>query len=253
MKNRDGGDYEGKKWDVYVYGDVNIDLVVPSVSSLPKPGQEDEVPVMDTYVGGGAALFALGIGKLGLHPVFQGEVGDDCYGELIRKEFAAKNIDDSLLGTSRTEKTGISISFTNEKDRSFLTYRGTNAGISIDKVDIEGVKNASFRRGNAVKLDFPDESFDAVTSNYVYHNITGADKQALLLETLRVLKKGGTYAIHDLMSPGRYGDMQAFVQKLRDMGYERVELIDTTDGSFMTPKEAKRLMLRGSTLLVGRK
>ena len=73
------------------------------------------------------------------------------------------------------------------------------------------------------------------------------------LVTLRVLKKGGTFAIHDLMSPGRYGDMQAFVQKLRDMGYERVELIDTTDGSFMTPKEAKRLMLRGSTLLVGRK
>lgn len=115
------------------------------------------------------------------------------------------------------------------------------------------MKNASFRRGNAVKLDFPDESFDAVTSNYVYHNITGKDKQQLLLETLRVLKKGGTFAIHDLMSPGRYGDMQAFVQKLRDMGYERVELIDTTDGSFMTPKEAKRLMLRGSTLLVGRK
>ena len=73
------------------------------------------------------------------------------------------------------------------------------------------------------------------------------------LETLRVLKKGGTFAIHDLMSPRRYGDMQAFVQKLRDMGYECVELIDTTDGSFMTPKEAKRLMLRGSTLLVGRK
>ena len=115
----------------------------------------------------------------------------------------------------------------------------------------ESAKNASFQRGNAVKLDFPDESFDAVTSNYVYHNITGKDKQALLLETLRVLKKGGTFAIHDLMSPRRYGDMQAFVQKLRDMGYERVELIDTTDGSFMTPKEAKRLMFRGSTLLLG--
>ena len=86
-----------------------------------------------------------------------------------------------------------------------------------------------------MKLDFPDESFDAVTSNYVYHNIAGKDKQALLLETLRGLKKGGTYAIHDLMSPGRYGDMLAFVQKLRDMGYERVKLIDTTDGSFMPP------------------
>ena len=54
-----------------------------------------------------------------------------------------------------------------------------------------------------MKLDFPDESFDAVTSNYVYHNITGEDKQPLLLETLRVLKKGGVFAIHDLMSPRR--------------------------------------------------
>ena len=118
----------------------------------------------------------------------------------------------------------------------------------------EGVgKQCGFVHGDANKLDFPDGSFDAVTSNYVYHNITGEDKQALLLETLRVLKKGGTFAIHDLMSERRYGDMQAFVQKLREMGYERVELIDTTTGKFMTPKEAKRLMLHGSTLLVGRK
>ena len=51
----------------------------------------------------------------------------------------------------------------------------------------------------------------------------------LLLETLRVLKKGGTFAIHDLM--------QAFVQKLREMGYERVELIDTTTGKFMPPRK----------------
>ena len=40
---------------------------------------------------------------------------------------------------------------------------------------------------------------------------------------------------------------------LKDMGYERVELIDTTDGSGMTPKEARHLMRLGSTLLVGRK
>ncbi len=126
--------------------------------------------------------------------------------------------------------------------------------IGRQKVKQLGLENTiSFAKEDCLNLSFQDESFDAVTSNYVYHNITGADKQALLLETLRVLKKGGTYAIHDLMSPGRYGDMQAFVQKLRDMGYERVELMDTTDGSFMTPKEAKRLMLRGSTLLVGRK
>ena len=51
----------------------------------------------------------------------------------------------------------------------------------------------------------------------------------------------------------RVSDMQTFVKKLKDMGYEQLELIDTTDGKFMSKSEAKRLMLSGSTLLVGRK
>ena len=114
-----------KKWDVYVYGDVNIDIVIPGVEKFPEPGQEDEVSVMETF------------------PVFQGEVGDDCYGELIRSKFRESHVDDSLLAVSKELKTGISLSFTNEKDRSFLTYRGTNEKISISNVDLEKVKEAA--------------------------------------------------------------------------------------------------------------
>lgn len=117
----------------------------------------------------------------------------------------------------------------------------------------EGVSNVRFEDGNAIRLPFEDESFDAVTSNYVYHNIAGHDKQKLLLETLRVLKKGGTFAIHDLMSPARYGDMDAFVKKLKADGYEEVRLIDTADGIFMGKKEASWLGLAGSTRLTGKK
>jgi Hypothetical methyltransferase. len=43
----------------------------------------------------------------------------------------------------------------------------------------------------------------------------GKDKQDLLRETLRVLKKGGTFAIHDIMSRSRYGDMEAFIDELK--------------------------------------
>ena len=117
----------------------------------------------------------------------------------------------------------------------------------------EGVSNVRFEEGNAIRLPFEDKSFDAVTSNYVYHNIAGHDKQKLLLETLRVLKKGGTFAIHDLMSKARYGDMDDFVRKLKAEGYEQVRLIDTTDGTFMGKKEASWLGLAGSTLLIGKK
>ena len=117
----------------------------------------------------------------------------------------------------------------------------------------EGVENTEFRHGDACALDFPDEYFDAVTSNYVYHNVVGVNKQKLLRETLRVLKKGGTFALHDIMSKARYGDMQRFVSELYDEGYECAALIDTTDGLFMSKAEAAILGLSGSTLLVGKK
>ena len=116
----------------------------------------------------------------------------------------------------------------------------------------EKVNNTKFQHGDAVKLDFDDETFDAVTSNYVYHNIPSRDRQTILLETLRVLKKGGIFALHDIFSKSKYGDMQAFVKKLKEMGYEKAELIDTTD-KFMKKWEPVWMELSGSALLVGRK
>ena len=118
----------------------------------------------------------------------------------------------------------------------------------------EGVgSQCTFQHGDANRLDFPDESFDAVVSNYVYHNITGADKQKLLLETLRVLKKGGVFALNDEMKPHMYGDMEAFAQRLRDMGYQDVRLIDTAKEAFGSRRRAALMMLGDSRLLVGRK
>ena len=150
---------------------------------------------------------------------------------------AKRNPNASLLGIDRWGKEYASFS---------KTLCETNAAA-------EGVTNAAFQKGDATRLDFPDESFDAVMSNYVYHNIPVKDRQKLLLETLRVLKKGGTFAIHDIFSKSKYGDMQAFVQQLRTQGYAQVELIDTTTGKFISPFEAVWMELSGSALLVGKK
>ena len=118
----------------------------------------------------------------------------------------------------------------------------------------EGVAaRCRFQHGDANKLDFPDESFDAVVSNYVYHNIMGADMHKLLLESLRVLKKGGVFALNDDMKPKLYGDMDAFAQKLREMGYQDVRLMDTAEEAFGSRRRAAMMMLGSSRLLVGRK
>ena len=111
----------------------------------------------------------------------------------------------------------------------------------------------TFVHGDANRLDYPDGSFDAVISNYVYHNIMGADKHALLLESLRVLKKGGVFVLHDDMKPQMYGDMNAFAQKLRDMGFEKVEYIKTAAPIFGSKGRAAMMMLGDSAMIVGRK
>lgn len=138
-------------------------------------------------------------------------------------------------------------------DRWGKDYASFSIDLCRNNALAEGVQNVSFRKGNAVKLDFEDETFDAVVSNYVYHNITGVNRQVILLETLRVLKKGGTFAIHDIFSRSKYGNMEAFVAKLKDMGYEKVDLIDTDEGMFIKSFEGKWMGLSGSKLLVGKK
>ena len=137
-------------------------------------------------------------------------------------------------------------------DRWGKEYASFSKALCERNAQAEKVKNTLFQQGDATHLDFPDETFDAVTSNYVYHNIPG-DRQQYLLETLRTLKKGGSFAIHDIFSATKYGDMQAFVKKLKTMGYQKVELIGTTSGKFMRKSEAGWMGLSGSALLAGRK
>ena len=138
-------------------------------------------------------------------------------------------------------------------DRWGKEYASFSKALCESNAKAEGVTNVSFRQGNALKLDFPDETFDLVTSNYVYHNIPSNDRQSILLETLRTLKKGGTFAIHDIMSMSKYGDMEGFVKKLELMEYEDVQLIKTDNGKFIKPEEAGWTGLSGSAILYGRK
>lgn len=77
-------------------------------------------------------------------------------------------------------------------------YDSYNKPLCEENAKAEGVTNTSFAKDDALKLDFADETFNAVYSNYVYHNIPCRYRQKILTETLRELRKGSTYAILDI-------------------------------------------------------
>ena len=89
-----------------------------------------------------------------------------------------------------------------------------------------GCSQYKFYTGQCIELDFYDEYFDAVFSNYVYRNILGINRQELLLETLLTLKR--EESLSSRFSKNKYGDIDVFLVKLKEMGYESVELINTT-------------------------
>ena len=85
----------------------------------------------------------------------------------------------------------------------------------------EGVADrVSFRKGDAARLEFPDGTFDGAVSNFVFHEVRSAsDKRDVVIEALRVVKPGGSFAFQDMFGQkGLYGDMEEFIADLKKRG-----------------------------------
>ena len=61
---------------------------------------------------------------------------------------------------------------------------------------------ASFDRGFADALPYPDASFDRVLSSFMFHHLPGPEKAAMLREARRVLRAGGALHMLDFAGPG---------------------------------------------------
>ena len=121
------------------------------------------------------------------------------------------------IGAAKRLKNGkvVGIDTWNPFDLSGNTPDAAKANVKIegvaDKVRIES--------GDALKLVYPDNHYDAVVSNLVLHNIPEHEARAQAVrEMFRVLKPGGKLAIFDIFRSGEYADV------LRAAGAKDVEL-----------------------------
>jgi SAM-dependent methyltransferase len=83
-----------------------------------------------------------------------------------------------------------------------------------------------FVQGDAAALEFEDATFDAVVSNLTFHEVrSAANKRDVVLEALRVLKPGGSFAFMDYFYDSHYyGPALEFEAFLHSLGLARLAL-----------------------------
>lgn len=119
---------------------------------------------------------------------------------------------------------------------------------------VEGVdKKITFKKGDAAKLEFDNEAFDAVVSNFVFHEVKSEkDKRLVVKEALRVLKKGGTFAFHDLFLEEKiYGNIDEFIKELKSEGISEVKIAYSNSEKFIPNILKTRFMLGRIAVIYG--
>lgn len=119
--------------EVTSIGDINVDVITSKIGDMPGRDSQILVHSVEFSSGGCAANFAKALSRLGTPVRFVGRVGDDFFGNFLRSGFG-----DVDLRLSVGDRTGVTVGITFEDDtRSFLTYPGSNSGLTVDGIDLE--------------------------------------------------------------------------------------------------------------------
>jgi sugar/nucleoside kinase (ribokinase family) len=116
----------GGSLDVLIAGDLFVDMVMTGFPSWPpSPGEEVFAERFCRVIGGGAAITACGMARLGANVGVAGVVGKPD-GPWLVESLQAGGVDTSAIKESLKEPTAVTVSVSSATDRTFLTYMGAN-------------------------------------------------------------------------------------------------------------------------------
>jgi len=120
---------------ILVVGELNVDLVVGSLSALPAPGQEILTDELAVVMGGSSAIYAVGLARLGAQVDFIGKVGADHYGDLVLDQLRQRGVGVQHVIRDGSVRTGLTIALTYPHDRAFITYLGSIAALRPQEIN----------------------------------------------------------------------------------------------------------------------
>lgn len=115
--------------DIVTVGEILIDLTYS--------GRDKGIPVYTANPGGAPANVAVAAARLGADAAFIGKVGDDFYGDFLRKTLVDNDVDVSGMLTDDSARTTLAVvSLSDNGERSFSFYRRNCADTLLNSAEI---------------------------------------------------------------------------------------------------------------------
>jgi sugar/nucleoside kinase (ribokinase family) len=120
---------------VLAVGDVNADLILTGLSTLPQSEQEVLATDFEVVIGGQTGTIARTLSKLGVNVTFVGKVGEDTYGRKAIEQLKQDGVNPSGIIVDPGVKTGITVVLSTGSERTFVTFLGSIGELRRSDID----------------------------------------------------------------------------------------------------------------------
>jgi sugar/nucleoside kinase (ribokinase family) len=131
-----------KNLDIVVVGELNVDLILTGLPSLPEMGKCKISKDFHFSLGSASAIFASNISRLGLDVGFIGKIGNDDFGDFILNSLQKRNVDTTQIIQETEAKTGICVVLSFPDNYAMASYAGVRETLTLSDVDLDYISRA---------------------------------------------------------------------------------------------------------------
>lgn len=126
-----------------IVGELNADLILEHVSSLPELGKERTAEGMTLTLGSSSAILAANASAIGVKVGFVGMIGADMLGRFCVERLVSRGVDTQYVVENEEVTTGLTAIYTYQDRRGAMTYPGAMEHLRIDHVPDELMRRST--------------------------------------------------------------------------------------------------------------
>ena len=124
------------KYDVACIGILVTDVIAKPVDKIPEAGLLERISSIETFTGGCAMSAGIDMAKIGLKTAVLGKIGNDAFGEFLKKALVEYHVSVDGLAVDNDVQTSASIVLSaSNGERTFLHVVGANGTYCYDDVN----------------------------------------------------------------------------------------------------------------------